>query len=428
VYIGLALTARNADATCEAVFSNVSFPDTTVDPQWIDQDIGIQSNAAEPMYVAIANNTGPPAVVYHKDPSAAQMDTFTEWHIDLKDFSDQGVDLNDVNSIAIGFGDRDNPQPGGSGKIYFDDIRVYRPRCVPDELTLSIADLNSDCLVDYRDLEIMTNDWLDGDYTIQAETPQPATAWWKFDDNANDSAGTNHGTASGNPTYAAGKLGQAISLDGDDHVDCGNSSVLNFGAGDWTVAAWIKTTQSGKGDENKGTVFANGGDQSGGVRYTLAMGESQSGIITLTTDDDSTKAQATGSTLVNDDAWHHVVGMRNGTDLRVYVDGALAGTNTVPAGYDLSGTSQHNAYIGVITDHTDGSLVKPYVGLIDDVRIYSYALSPAELVSAMGQSEFYVPLTSPANISDEEPVNSKKVNFKDFAVLAGQWLDEQLWP
>jgi hypothetical protein len=44
--------------------------------------------------------------------------------------------------------------------MYFDDIRLYRPRCVPDKVTLSQADLNSDCVVDYRDLEIMAGDWL----------------------------------------------------------------------------------------------------------------------------------------------------------------------------------------------------------------------------------------------------------------------------
>jgi len=32
------------------------------------------------------------------------------------------VNLANVNTIAIGFGDRNNPQPGGSGKMYFDDI------------------------------------------------------------------------------------------------------------------------------------------------------------------------------------------------------------------------------------------------------------------------------------------------------------------
>ena len=40
--------------------------------------------------------------------------------------------------------------------------------------------------------------------------------WWKFESDAKDSAGTNHGMPQGDPTYEAGRFGRAISLDGDD--------------------------------------------------------------------------------------------------------------------------------------------------------------------------------------------------------------------
>ena len=80
------------------------------------------------MYAAVSNSTGAPAVAYHDDPGAALIDVWTEWTIDLQGFADQGVDLTRVNSMAIGLGDRDNPQAGGSGKMYFDDIRLYRSR------------------------------------------------------------------------------------------------------------------------------------------------------------------------------------------------------------------------------------------------------------------------------------------------------------
>jgi hypothetical protein len=157
VYVGLAVTSHDVALTCDAAFSNITITGT-VAGQWASQDIGILSNDAEPMYVAIANNTGPPAVVYHGNPNAAQIDIWTPWPIELTEF--QGINLADVNSIAIGFGDRNNPQAGGSGKMYFDDIALYRPGCVPEKVTLSEADLNSDCVVDFGDLEIMTGDWL----------------------------------------------------------------------------------------------------------------------------------------------------------------------------------------------------------------------------------------------------------------------------
>jgi hypothetical protein len=91
---------------------------------------GDPNNAPEPMYVALANANGATGVVYHDDPSATQITTWTEWRIDLQEFTAQGVNPNDVDSISIGFGDKNNPMVGGSGVgvMYFDDIRLYRPR------------------------------------------------------------------------------------------------------------------------------------------------------------------------------------------------------------------------------------------------------------------------------------------------------------
>ena len=131
VYIGLAVTAHDPALTCQAVFSNVTTTGN-VTGQWAHQDIGINSNDAEPLYVAVSNSTGNPAIVVNDDPAAAQIDTWTEWVIPLSAFADQGINLTNVNSIAIGLGTRGNMTvPGGSGKMFFDDIRLYRPRATP---------------------------------------------------------------------------------------------------------------------------------------------------------------------------------------------------------------------------------------------------------------------------------------------------------
>ena len=128
VYIGLAVTSHNASATCQAVFTNVTATGS-VGPQWANQDIGIASNDAEPLYIVVSNAAGEPAVVVHDDPAAANIDTWTEWVIPLQAFADQGITLTNVDKIAIGLGTKGNITiPGGSGKMYFDDIRLYRPR------------------------------------------------------------------------------------------------------------------------------------------------------------------------------------------------------------------------------------------------------------------------------------------------------------
>ena len=127
-YVGLAVTAHNVSATCEAKFSNVTITGN-IGPSWSNQDIGIQSNDAEPMYVAVANSAGDPAVVVNDNPDAALIDTWTEWVIPLQTFVDQGIDISDVTSIAIGMGTRGNTTtPGGAGKMFIDDIRLYRSR------------------------------------------------------------------------------------------------------------------------------------------------------------------------------------------------------------------------------------------------------------------------------------------------------------
>ncbi|MFB0553229.1 MAG: hypothetical protein ACETWQ_07940 [Phycisphaerae bacterium] len=84
---------------------------------------GNSDNAAETLYVALNGS----AVVNHDNPDAAQTGRWTEWSIPLRAFADQGVNLANVNTIAIGLGNKKNPIAGGSGTIYIDDIRLYRP-------------------------------------------------------------------------------------------------------------------------------------------------------------------------------------------------------------------------------------------------------------------------------------------------------------
>jgi len=80
-------------------------------------------NVPTPMYVALDNT----ALVYHEDGEIVQRDAWTEWLVPLQAFADQGIDLTNVSAVAIGFGDKANPQPGGSGAMFFDDIRLYPP-------------------------------------------------------------------------------------------------------------------------------------------------------------------------------------------------------------------------------------------------------------------------------------------------------------
>jgi len=89
---------------------------------------GDPANSSERLYVAVSNTAGSAAVVYLDDPGATTVDAWTEWVIPLQTLADQGLNLTNVDRIAVGVGNRSNPLAGGSGKMLFDDIRLYRRR------------------------------------------------------------------------------------------------------------------------------------------------------------------------------------------------------------------------------------------------------------------------------------------------------------
>ncbi len=60
---------------------------------------------------------------------------------------------------------------------------------------------------------------------------------------------------------------------------------------------------------------------------------------------------------------------------------------SLPDGYDLSGTVQHNAYIGASTDHTNNVRFKLFNGFIDEVQVHGLALSAEEILWLAGKTK-----------------------------------------
>jgi hypothetical protein len=89
---------------------------------------GSSDNAVEPLYVAVSNSAGPAAVVAYDDAGIATVRSWTSWRIPLQTFADQGINLSDVDKIAIGLGTQAGAtSSGGTGTVYVDDIRLYHP-------------------------------------------------------------------------------------------------------------------------------------------------------------------------------------------------------------------------------------------------------------------------------------------------------------
>ncbi len=125
VYVGLIVSAHNAKATCEATFSNVTAG--SQGPLIESQDIGIGSNFPDPLYLRLQDAAGTTGTVYHPNGQEAVFaDDWQLWAIPLEEFQSAGVDLTAIKEIAIGVGEKENPELGGRGRLLIDDIRVVR--------------------------------------------------------------------------------------------------------------------------------------------------------------------------------------------------------------------------------------------------------------------------------------------------------------
>jgi len=259
------------------------------------------------------------------------------------------------------------------------DIGVYE---YPEMLA---GDLNRDGAVNLEDLKILTNDWLISEFVMTG-----LVSYYKFEGNAADSVGGNNGIEVGNPTYTAGRQGQAISLDGDgDYVNCGNDASFNITSA-ITISAWFKGTF----DVSLERIIEKGynwmlcsGYGDNAAFYCLGFGILE------------------GSATVNDNQWHHAAGVFDGSKMYLYVDGDV---DAVMAASGSLNVSTANVYIG-------GNTSQSFNGLVDDVRIYNRALLGNEVRTLYG---------GPAT----DLFNDFNIDFRDFAKLANHWLEDARQP
>ena len=192
-------------------------------------------------------------------------------------------------------------------------------------------------------------------------------------------AGTCTGAA-GEAWYegASGKINASLRFDGsDDYVYVTNDSVHNMGSGDFTLSAWFKTSTT-----STGNIVGKGSTYTTGKRYQINIndtGDCASGKIKVEIDDDSTKEfVCSTSSSLNNNSWHHVVMVRDGNDLRLFIDGAEdANSPNDITGYGNIDSSR-DFYIGAIYQEGLG-IADHYSGLVDDVRLYNYALSATQV-------------------------------------------------
>jgi len=238
------------------------------------------------------------------------------------------------------------------------------------------------------------------------------TNWRKnqtYDLSGRDTIGTltNMSTTS---TPAAGKIGQALKLDGvDDYVNAGAPSILNS-LGDYTVSAWIKTSSAANY-----LVIASKWDQSsnGYMLMIDSLGKPELWSEGLPS---STNYIITGGTAVNDGKWHHIVGERSGATIYLFVDGVSAATPVAASTETITTASPQ--LIGAYWNGAGAPSVWFFPGTIDDVRIHNRALSAAEILQLFKQGQVKL-AASPSNYSSG--LNSDLVGYWTFDGKDTNW-------
>jgi hypothetical protein len=394
---------------------------------------GDVNNAPDPpMYVKLSD--GSTTVQVNPGPNSVTNESVQTWHIPLSDFS--GVTLSSITKITLGVGDLkgEGGPPAENGTLYFDDIRLYPPRC--NAAYNSAVDFTGDCVVDNNDLNVMATDWLLTDANVPT-APQDADLI-NFTD----------------PNWITGHIGSgALEFDGNDDYVYVNSPTLT-GLTHMTISAWIKLdgTQPGY----VGVVSSRTAETptpSGGAGSELSLGKN-SDSVGYCWNEISATWQFTSGLSVPDANWTFVAMVVDPTGCSLYakVDGEAMQT---PARHtiDLPPLEQFDNWCTIGWSAMQERYIK---GAMDDVRIYDTNLSYADINDLAFQTAepcdapvywykldetsglvaddsgtpvlVYVPVQSKANLTDPEQKLQRYVNLRDYAILARNWLGEFMWP
>jgi len=249
--------------------------------------------------------------------------------------------------------------------------------------------------------------------------------------NTNDSTGANNAVAIGNVTYIPGKIGQAINID-FGYVAIQNLQYNSTGHTAVTVCTWIRTRNPN--DQIIASFDRNEYWRLGINAEAAGDGQVQWCLMTLV---DGTEVQVDygSTTRVDDGQWHHVAGVFDNGTLTIFIDGS-AETPDSSGGVTFGTGEVRYGFLGVGSEATEFNLntgpENYFDGDLDDVRIYSRALSQAEIANLTGVptgetlTQRLLPILSTA--TDIDLLDDEIINLKDYTLLADTWLDEQLWP
>lgn len=203
------------------------------------------------------------------------------------------------------------------------------------------------------------------------EPPNGLVSWFAGEQNALDSKSNNHGTLQNGATFANGKVGRAFSFDGaDDHASVPNSPSLNVIGDQLTLEAWVNPTTV-SGDRQILSMASSTGIPNG-RKYGLFIQNGFLGFEVRTANGYYGTMPTTGA--ITPGVWTHVAGVYDGSQVIWYFNGVAAGNSPLTGNIVSDGG---NFTIGQFAVAGASS----FQGSIDEVGVYSRALSPTELMS-----------------------------------------------
>ena len=172
---------------------------------------------------------------------------------------------------------------------------------------------------------------------------------------------------------ATGKRGASLDFDGtNDYVKVNDASTLEP-SNTISLSAWVKTSQSGT---NFIGIIDKYSGSAAGYMLDLPSGTNMYPRFTIRTDQTPTAGQQVTATIaINDGSWHHIIGTYDTTSCKIYIDGKL---NTSAS---CTGTPVYDSHALIFGG--DGVSTNFFAGQIDDVKIFNYVLTAAQIKTEM---------------------------------------------
>ncbi len=195
-----------------------------------------------------------------------------------------------------------------------------------------------------------------------------------------DSSNGYDGIRSG-ATWSEGYSGQGLKFDGvDDYVSIPDAAWNNFEDNDFTIAFWVKKLAATTTfDNNSGVNKWNSGGITGTNEWALQIGKNGADTPQLVIESGSTTFAAVSQNEIALNSWQHLVGVRTGTEIKLYLNGVLESTTVV--GSAIINNTNLPIYIarnGVDDNYSNA--------LFDNIKIYDRALSASEISILAGEA------------------------------------------